>query len=174
LYPLHLRTQGKKREATKQVYCTEVYNLHSNHVVASNYIIDVTKKNLIARIAFCQFSIRSDFHIIIRYFNKIYHFILLIIGEIYKNLLSKAIINSSLLAVRVIRKYTERMLHNCINPSNAELNPICSLLALLAHHFLQVSRIRVKPLTLRLLMSYIYGAPILDVSGSHTTMQHSR
>jgi len=34
----------------------------------------------------------------------------------------------------------------CINPLNAELNPICYLLALLAHHFLHVSRIRVKPL----------------------------
>jgi len=44
-----------------------------------------------------------------------------------------------------------------INPLNAELNPICHLLALLgAHHFLHVSRIRVKSLTLRLLMSYIY------------------
>jgi len=51
-----------------------------------------------------------------------------------------------------------------INPLNPELNPICYLLALLAHHFLHVSRIRVKSLTLRLLMSYIYGAPILDVS----------
>jgi len=65
-----------------------------------------------------------------------------------------------------------------INPLNAELNPICYLLALLAHHFLHVSRIRVKSLTLRLLMSYIYvyiyGAPILDVSRSHTTTQHSR
>ena len=61
-----------------------------------------------------------------------------------------------------------------INHLNAELNPICHLLALLgAHHFLHVSRIRVKSLTLRLLMSYIYGAPILDVSRSHTT-QHSR
>jgi len=30
------------------------------------------------------------------------------------------------------------------------------------------------PLTLRWLMSYIYGAPILDVSRSHTTTQHSR
>ena len=60
------------------------------------------------------------------------------------------------------------------NPLNAELNPICYLLALLgAHHFLHVSRIRVKSLTLRLLMSYIYGAPILDVSRSHT-MHHSR
>jgi len=29
-------------------------------------------------------------------------------------------------------------------------------------------------LTLRLLMSYIYGAPILHVSRSHTTTQHSR
>ena len=44
-----------------------------------------------------------------------------------------------------------------INPLNTELNPICCLLALLgAHHFLHVSRIRVKSLTLRLLMSYIY------------------
>ena len=69
------------------------------------------------------------------------------------------------------------------NPLNPELNPICYLLALLAHHFLHVSRIRVKSLTIRLLMSYIYiwsviyiyiyGAPILDVSRSHTTTQHS-
>ena len=43
-----------------------------------------------------------------------------------------------------------------INPLNPELKPICYLLALLAHHFLHVSRIRVKSLTLRLLMSYIY------------------
>ena len=61
-----------------------------------------------------------------------------------------------------------------INHLNPELNPICYLLALLAHHFLHVSRIRVKLLTLRRLMSYIYGAPILDVSRSHTTTQHSR
>ena len=61
-----------------------------------------------------------------------------------------------------------------INALNAELNPICYLLALLARHFLHVSRIRVKSLTLRLLMSYIHGAPILDVSRSHTTTQHSR
>jgi len=48
-----------------------------------------------------------------------------------------------------------------INPLNAELNPICYLLTLLPHHFLHVSRIRVKSLTLRLLMSYIY---IYDIS----------
>jgi len=54
-----------------------------------------------------------------------------------------------------------------VNPLNTELNLICYLLALLgAHHFLHVSRIRVKSLTLRLLMSYTYGAPILDVSRS--------
>ena len=61
-----------------------------------------------------------------------------------------------------------------VNPLNHELNPICYLLALLAHHFLHVSRIRVKSLTIRLLMSYIYGAPILDVSRSHKTTHHSR
>jgi len=44
-----------------------------------------------------------------------------------------------------------------VNRLNPELNPICYLLALLgAHHFLHVSRIRVKLLTFRLLRSYIY------------------
>ena len=43
-----------------------------------------------------------------------------------------------------------------INPLKPELNPICYLLALLAHHFLHISRIRVKSLTFRRLMSYIY------------------
>ena len=60
------------------------------------------------------------------------------------------------------------------NPFNPELNPICYLLALLSQHFLHVNRIRVKSLTLKLLMCYIYGAPILDVSRSHITTQHSR
>ena len=45
----------------------------------------------------------------------------------------------------------------CLNPLKPELNPICYLLALLgAYHFLYVSRIRVRLLTFRLLMSYIY------------------
>ena len=56
------------------------------------------------------------------------------------------------------------------NPLKPELISFCYLLALLgARHFLHVSRIRVKLLTFRRLMSYIYGAPILDVSRSHTT-----
>ena len=51
-------------------------------------------------------------------------------------------------------KYGYDAKFNLLNP---ELNPICYLLALLgAHHFLHVSRIRVKLLTFRLLMSYIY------------------
>ena len=45
-----------------------------------------------------------------------------------------------------------RLILGSVNPLNPELNPICYLLALLDHHFLHVSRIRVKSLTLRLLM----------------------
>jgi hypothetical protein len=61
-----------------------------------------------------------------------------------------------------------------INPLSPELNHIWYLLPLLAHHFIHVSRIRVKSLTLWLLMSHIYGAPILDLPRSHTKTQHSR
>jgi transposase len=50
------------------------------------------------------------------------------------------------------------------NPLSPELNRICYLLALLAHDFLNVSRIRVKSLTLRLLMSYIYDISSLRVN----------
>ena len=58
---------------------------------------------------------------------------------------------------------------NTVNPLNPELNPICYLLALLgAHHFLHVSRIRVKSLTLRLLMSYIYVEHLFLMFLDHT------
>ena len=57
---------------------------------------------------------------------------------------------------------------SCFNPLNPELNPICYLLALLVHHFLHVSRIRVKSLTLRLLMSYIYMERIFLMFLDHT------
>ena len=54
-------------------------------------------------------------------------------------------------------------------PLNPELNPICYLLALLgAHHFLHVSRIRVKLLTFRRLMSYIYMEHLFLVFLDHT------
>jgi hypothetical protein len=50
------------------------------------------------------------------------------------------------------------------NPLNADLNSICHLLAILAYHFLYVSRIRVKSLALRLLMSYIYDIGSLRIN----------
>jgi hypothetical protein len=40
--------------------------------------------------------------------------------------------------------------------------------------FVPYNVLRNLGLTFRLLMSYIYGAPILDVSRSHTTTHHSR
>ena len=50
----------------------------------------------------------------------------------------------------LLRKRALRSKQSNINPLKPELNPICYLLALLgAHHFLHVSRIRVKLLTLR-------------------------
>ena len=53
------------------------------------------------------------------------------------------------------------------NPLKPELNSICYLLALLgAHHFLHVSRIRVKSLTFRRLMSYVYDISRLRVKQS--------
>ena len=57
--------------------------------------------------------------------------------------------------MRVIFALTALETSNIIlNPLNPELNPICYLLALLgAHHFLHVSRIMVKSLPLRLLLS---------------------
>jgi hypothetical protein len=56
-----------------------------------------------------------------------------------------------------------------VNPLNAELIPICHLLQLLGvHHFLHVSRIRVKSLTLRLLTSYIQG----DSGGICSTLRN--
>jgi hypothetical protein len=54
------------------------------------------------------------------------------------------------------------------NPLNSEFNPIYYFLALLAHHFLRVSRIRVKSLTLRLLMSYIYMERLFLMFLDHT------
>jgi len=49
---------------------------------------------------------------------------------------------SGLISERLIFSYHKR---STLNPLNAELNPICHLLALLgAHHILHVSRIRVN------------------------------
>ena len=81
--------------------------------------------------------------------------------ELYKDLDIVAGINT--LRTGSFKLFTRPLpgFFNNFNPLNAELNPICYLLALLAHHFLHVSRIRVKSSTLRLLMLYIY---IYDIS----------
>ena len=56
-----------------------------------------------------------------------------------------------------------------VNHLKPELNPICYLLALLgAHHFLHVSRIRVKLLTFGLLMSYIYIYVYIYIWSTHS------
>ena len=60
------------------------------------------------------------------------------------------------------------MSQSLFNPLNPELNPICYLLALLAHHFLHVSRRSVKSLTLRLLMSYMYMERLFLMFLDHT------
>ena len=68
-----------------------------------------------------------------------------------------------------IQKRNNATLHGfSINPLKPELNPICYLLALLAHHFLHVSMTRVKSLTLRLLMSYIYMERMFLMFLDHT------
>jgi len=52
--------------------------------------------------------------------------------------------------LRFIPIFVFLFLIRILNPLNPELNPICCLLALLGvHHFLHVSRIRVKSLTFR-------------------------
>jgi len=62
-----------------------------------------------------------------------------------------------------------------LNPLNAELNPTCHLVALLGvHHFPHVSRMRVKSLTLRLLMSYIYMEHLFLMFLDHTRRRISR
>jgi len=113
------------------------------------------------------------------------HSLLIMPTEVLRLYLNLCIIHKDLLLLTRNRYGCEFLAESCdfyhkilfpgLNPLNPELNPICYLLALLgAHHFLHVSRIMVKLLTFRRLKSCIYGAPILDVSRSHTTTQHSR
>ena len=62
-------------------------------------------------------------------------------GGIARRILNLVIKRRSVVSV------TSWQLHQ-INPLNAELNPICHLLALLgAHHILHISRIRVKKIS---------------------------
>ena len=59
------------------------------------------------------------------------------------------------LTCRIWQRYT--LLSLTFNPFNPELNPICYLLALLAHLFLHVSRIRVKALYLLYVSFYSWN-----------------
>ena len=72
--------------------------------------------------------------------------------------------NLRLLSIKLLQYRTETN----INPLKPELNPICYLLALLAHHFLHVNRIMVKSLILRLLMPYIYMEHLFLMLLDHT------
>ena len=79
---------------------------------------------------------------------------------VWKRKFLRLIISTQMLSDVYCHQRSAEMIANSqvvINPLNPELNPICYLLALLgAHHFLHVSRIRVKLLTFRRLMSYIH------------------
>jgi hypothetical protein len=62
-----------------------------------------------------------------------------------------------------IEPKTFRLVAQCINPLNAELNPICHLLALLgAHHILHVSRIRDNQLRHRVPLHRMEYFKIID------------
>ena len=75
------------------------------------------------------------------YITLIFAYPSVIIRQIYKN---KLIVFNKYIYIYLL---TKALSFNLLKP---ELNPICYLLALLgAHHFLHVSRIRVKSLTLR-------------------------
>ena len=71
----------------------------------------------------------------------------------------------------LLKSVGEIQQHSASQTASVVWEPLISLGALLVFHCGYYGMIY---LTLRRLMSYIYGAPILDVSRSHTTTQHSR
>jgi len=62
----------------------------------------------------------------------------------------------------------------CLIPFHLNFTSNRSYLSEVNHNWLHLAIHTADSLALRVLMSYIYGAPILDVSRSHTTTQHSR
>ena len=145
--------------------------------IMNNKVMEDPSEDLIAYVSENMFAVFLRFGIMFQnhnvyclYSRQLCMFVVLFL---YENIVETHIIEGSPY-VSCLRCLV-RSFRRSVNPLNPELNPMCCLLALLgAHHFLRVSRIRVKSLTFRRLMSYIYGAPILDVSRSHTTTQHSR
>ena len=65
-------------------------------------------------------------------------------------------VHFTIISLNTVKSLVTVMQKFMVNPLNPKLNPICYLLALLADHFLHISRIRVKSLYFRLLMAYIY------------------
>jgi len=57
-------------------------------------------------------------------------------------------------------------MHHKLNPLNAELNPTCHLLALLAHHILHVSGVRVNHSS-RLFSPFNFHIPVCQVNLLH-------
>ena len=146
-------------EESYRLWCVVVCGLETSRMGAA-YIYDIS-----------NLRVKSPLFSVIVYGVKTYLTLFLSIANF------KVILHYSIFYFFIVNRAYVLLLYSVaeINPLNAELNSICYLLALLgAHHFLHVSRIGVKSLTFRLLMSCIYGAPILDVSRSHTTTQHSR
>ena len=98
---------------------------------------------------------------------KLINLIKMIVSQTCSNVMGGNHASQSFHVGAVVRQ-GDALLSTLCNPLNPELNPICYLLALLAHHFLHVSRIRVKSLTLRLLMSYIYMERLFLMFLDHT------
>jgi hypothetical protein len=63
---------------------------------------------------------------------------------------------------------------NLFNPLNAELNPICHLLALLAHHILHGSRIRVKIIPLQTTRKENNWKPEETLAGAAVSLETER
>jgi hypothetical protein len=98
-------------------------------------------------------------HVLVR--SEVFYSILIEFGIPMKLVrLIKMCLNEKYSPFRTVRHLYDMFTFNLLSP---ELNSICYLLALLAHDFLHVSRIRVKSLTLRLLMTYIYDISHLRV-----------
>ena len=77
-------------------------------------------------------------------------------GGIFKNLIGQHIILTG--AVRSLLSLISVSSCHLINPLNAELNPICHLLALLgAHPVLHISRVRVNCFSYVLMKRLLYG-----------------
>ena len=128
-----------------------------SHVIATQAAISHKNKNF-QTITKYQYTSYNIFHGSQRKSNKMQQCIKIFISYIQDASVNRAILQQCFFFLVRQNWGGCRYRHFAanFNPSSPELNPIFYLLALLAHHFLRVSGIRVKSLTIRLLMSYIY------------------